>query len=172
MADVSALELIRGLYDYHWWANHRLLDHAASLGEEVAARDLGAQFSFPTIRRVLAHLYGADSIWLARWRGQPTSAIPGADIATLDELRHRWTETELDQRAFVGTLAPADLARIVEYRNTAGRTFRAALWPLLQHVPNHATHHRSEIATMITMTSGSPPDTGINTYVVAKSGQS
>ena len=28
----------------------------------------------------------------------------------------------------------------------------------------HATHHRSEIATMITLISGSPPDTGINTY--------
>jgi uncharacterized damage-inducible protein DinB len=31
-------------------------------------------------------------------------------------------------------------------------------------VVNHATHHRSEIATMITLISGSPPDTGIATY--------
>ena len=34
------------------------------------------------------------------------------------------------------------------------------------HVPNHATHHRSEIATMLTMASGSPPDTGINSYCI------
>jgi uncharacterized damage-inducible protein DinB len=34
-------------------------------------------------------------------------------------------------------------------------------------VVNHATHHRSEAATMITQISGSPPDTGINTYRVA-----
>jgi uncharacterized damage-inducible protein DinB len=39
-----------------------------------------------------------------------------------------------------------------------------ALGPLLQHVVNHATHHRSEVATMLTIVSGSPPDTGINTY--------
>ena len=39
-----------------------------------------------------------------------------------------------------------------------------ALGALLLHVANHATHHRSEIATMITLISGSPPDTGINTY--------
>jgi uncharacterized damage-inducible protein DinB len=38
-------------------------------------------------------------------------------------------------------------------------------------VPNHATHHRSEIATMLTMISGSPPDTGINTFIVATTGQ-
>jgi uncharacterized damage-inducible protein DinB len=31
-------------------------------------------------------------------------------------------------------------------------------------VVNHATHHRSEAATMITLISGSPPDTGIATY--------
>jgi uncharacterized damage-inducible protein DinB len=33
-------------------------------------------------------------------------------------------------------------------------------------VVNHATHHRSEVATMLTIISGSPPDTGINTYRV------
>jgi uncharacterized radical SAM superfamily protein len=43
--------------------------------------------------------------------------------------------------------------------------------PLLQHVPNHATHHRSEIATMITMISGSPPDTGVNSYLLLRTGQ-
>ncbi len=32
---------------------------------------------------------------------------------------------------------------------------------------NHATHHRSEIAAMITLISNSPPDTGINTYRTA-----
>jgi uncharacterized damage-inducible protein DinB len=34
-------------------------------------------------------------------------------------------------------------------------------------VVNHATHHRSEAATMITLISGSTPDTGINTYRTA-----
>jgi uncharacterized damage-inducible protein DinB len=35
-------------------------------------------------------------------------------------------------------------------------------------VANHATHHRSEIATMITMISSSPPDSGLNTYLLAR----
>jgi uncharacterized damage-inducible protein DinB len=38
-------------------------------------------------------------------------------------------------------------------------------------VANHATHHRSEIATMVTMLSGSPPDTGVNSWVIARTGQ-
>jgi uncharacterized damage-inducible protein DinB len=40
------------------------------------------------------------------------------------------------------------------------------MWQLLHHVPNHATHHRSEINTMLTLISGSPPDTGINSYIL------
>jgi len=38
-------------------------------------------------------------------------------------------------------------------------------------VANHATHHRSEIATMITLLSASPPDTGINTWILKHTGQ-
>lgn len=171
MAEIGALDTIRGLYDYHWWANRRLYDVAAALGEEAVGQDVGPQFSYPTVRRMLAHLYGADAIWLARWKGQPTTSIPGGDIASLGHLRQRWDGMEGEQRAFVGALTTADLTRVVEYKNSEGKSFRAPLWPLLQHVANHATHHRSEIATMITMISSSPPDTGLMMYQLVRTGQ-
>jgi uncharacterized damage-inducible protein DinB len=171
MADIGALDTIRGLYDYHRWANRRLYGVAAALGDEVVGRDVGPQFSYPTVRRMLAHLYGADAIWLARWTGQPLATIPGADITTLGELRRRWDDMEGKQQAFLRQLTPADLGRVVEYKNAEGKTFRVGLWPALQHVVNHATHHRSEIATMITMISGSPPDSGLVTYLLVTSGQ-
>ena len=107
MADVTALDLIRGLYDYHRWANRRLFDVTAGLGEEAAGRALGTQWSVPTLRRMLAHLYGADWIWLARWKGTSPTALPGAEIATLAELRGLWDVTEQAQREFVDALAPA-----------------------------------------------------------------
>jgi uncharacterized damage-inducible protein DinB len=83
------------------------------------------------------------------------------------ELREKWDALEAEQRAFVDAVSEADLFRPLTYRNTEGKEFRVTLGPLLQHVVNHATHHRSEAATMITLISGSPPDTGINTYRVA-----
>ena len=166
-----SLELIRGLYDYHRWANHRLFDVAAALGEDLASRDVGKQFSFPTIKRMFGHLYGADWIWLTRWKGVSPTKLPGAEFLTLAAIRAPWDDLEREQQAFVEALGPADLERVIEYKNTEGtKSFRLTLWPLLQHVPNHATHHRSEIATMLTMLSGSPPDTGINTYLLQKAG--
>jgi len=81
-----SIEMTRGLYDYHRWANGRLIEVATALGEDLASRDVGQQFSDPTVRRMFGH-------------------------------------------------------------------------------------HRSEIATMMTMISGSPPDTGINSYLLEKTSQ-
>jgi len=158
-------ELIRSLYDYHRWANHRLFEVAAALGDAAVTRDMGKHWSVATVKGMFAHLYGADSIWLTRWKGSSPTRLQGdADFPTMGDLRLKWDALEAEQRAFVDGLAEADLARSVGYKNTAGAPFSVALGPLLQHVVNHATHHRSEIATMITQISGSPPDTGINTY--------
>jgi len=158
------MELTRGLYDYHRWANRRLFEVAANLGDAVT-RDMGKHWSVPTVKGMFAHIYGADSIWLSRWKGGTLTLLAGdVDFATLADLRAKWDALEAEQRAFVDGLAEADLARPVTYRNTQGAQFSVALGALLQHVVNHATHHRSEIATMITLISGSPPDTGINTY--------
>src|SRR5439155_3286588 len=91
-------ELIRGLYDYHRWANRRLYDVATALGEDLASRDVGKQFSYTTIRRMFGHLYGADRIWLARWTGVTVTTIPGAEFATLASIRAPWDDLEREQR--------------------------------------------------------------------------
>jgi uncharacterized damage-inducible protein DinB len=160
--------LIREHYDYHRWANHRLFDVAVGLGPEATARDMGKHWSFPTLKAMFAHLFGADRIWLTRWKGEsPTRLYGDADFTSMADLRSRWDTLEAEQRAFVEALGEVDLTRPIEYRNTEGAQYRVALGALLQHVVNHATHHRSEAATMITLISGSPPDTGINSYRVA-----
>jgi uncharacterized damage-inducible protein DinB len=64
-----------------------------------------------------------------------------------------------------------DLSREVHYRNTEGKAFHLPLWPLLQHVANHSTHHRSEVATMLTMVHGSPPPTDLVVFHLIQSGQ-
>ncbi|PYM93729.1 MAG: hypothetical protein DME04_10960 [Candidatus Rokuibacteriota bacterium] len=51
-------------------------------------------------------------------------------------------------------MAPEDLERIFEFRNQQGKLLKFPLWPQLQHVVNHATHHRSEIATNLLQKSG------------------
>jgi uncharacterized damage-inducible protein DinB len=160
--------LIREQYDYHRWANRRLFEVADALGAEGSGRDMGKHWSFPTLKATFAHIYAADSVWLSRWKGQSPARLFGdADFASMADLRTRWDALEGEQRTFVEALGEADLTREIEYKNTEGAQFRVALGALPLHVANHATHHRSEVATMLTLISGSPPDTGINTFRVS-----
>jgi uncharacterized damage-inducible protein DinB len=149
------------LYAYHRWANRRLFDVAAALGEETCGRDAGKQFSLPTLLRMLAHIYGADWTWLMRWKGQPTGALPGADIVSMAALRKDWDTLITEQQTFVEALKPVDLGREIHYKDTAGNAYHTPLGILLTHVAAHGNHHRSELATMLTMLSASPPDTGV-----------
>ena len=166
-----SVAMIRDLYEYHHWANRALFDFAAAIGDELCGRDVGAQFSHPRVTRMFGHLYGADWLWLSRWKGTSPTTQPGAELTTLAAVRARWDPLESEQKAFVEGLRDVDLGRALSYKNTEGKAFTAPLGVLLQHVVNHATHHRSEIATMVTMLRGSPPDTGMNTWVLARTGQ-
>jgi uncharacterized damage-inducible protein DinB len=166
-----AVSLIRSLYDYHRWANRRLFDVAATLGPDLD-RAVGTQFSVPTVKGMFAHLYGADWIWFQRFKGTSPGKLPGGDdFRTFDDLRARWDELEREQQAFVDSLTEADLGRIVEFKDTRGNPSRLPLGGLLQHVANHGTHHRSEVATMLTMLRGSPPGTDLVVYLREKAGQ-
>jgi uncharacterized damage-inducible protein DinB len=159
------------LYAYHRWANRRLFDAAAALGEEACGRDLGTHWSYPSLRRTFAHLYGADALWLARWRGEPTGALPGADIATMAALRTVWDALIRAQQAFVEAVRPVELGGEIHYKDTRGNPYHTPLGVLLTHVVTHGNHHRSEVATMLTILSGSPPDTGIVTWHRTVTGQ-
>src|SRR4030095_10911462 len=78
-----AVALIRELYDYHNWANRRLFDLAAGLGDG-ATRDMGAHWSFPTLKGTFAHVYGADHSWLKRWQGSsPSRLMGGGDLPSM-----------------------------------------------------------------------------------------
>jgi uncharacterized damage-inducible protein DinB len=167
-----SVAMVRDLYEYHRWANRRLFDIALALGEEACGRDLGKQWSVPTLTRMFAHIYGADLNWLKRFKGTSPTESPFFDLPSMVEVRRQWDPLEVEQKAFVEALTEADLDRDIHYTTSRGEAYSVRLGVLLQHVANHATHHRSEIATMLTILSGSPPDTGINTWILQRTGQS
>ena len=173
-----SLDTIRTLYAHHWWANRTLLDVAGRLGEDVVARQVGRQFSEPTLKRMFLHVWSVDALWLSRWRG--VSPLPPKDgdimreaevAPTLAALSQRWVGLEREQAAYLDSLQESDLTRIIQYRLFSGKDYAQPLALLLHHVADHGTHHRSEIATMLTMVSGSPPGTGLARFIAIRSGQ-
>src|ERR1700675_421677 len=142
------VEDFRLLNEYNSWANHRTLDACSALNDEQFTRDLKS--SFPSVRDTLAHLCLVEWIWLERWHGRSPAAFPSAsDFPNLDSVRRRWEEIERDLTDYIASLTPEDLARVIHHKTMKGDPQSAPHWQMLQHVVNHQTYHRGQVATML-----------------------
>jgi|SRR5690242_517710 uncharacterized damage-inducible protein DinB len=153
-----APEDLRTLFAYDAWANRRMLDACGALSAEQFTRGLGS--SFPSVRDTLAHILGAQWIWLERFRGRSPSTLPGGEqFVDLAALRARWTQFEGELLSYVNGLTAADLERSFDYRDLKGSAHRNVLWQTLQHLANHGTYHRGQVTTLFRQLGAKPIST-------------
>ncbi|HEX5000301.1 MAG TPA: DinB family protein [Terriglobia bacterium] len=144
------------LLDYHYWARDRVLDAVDALTPEQFTREMGG--SFASVRHTLAHIYGAEAVWYARWHGEVPSALPDASqFATPAALRQAWTELEAKVRAYVGGLDEAGVSRVISYKFVGGQAASSPFWQMLQHLVNHASYHRGQVTTLLRQLQATPP---------------
>jgi uncharacterized damage-inducible protein DinB len=143
------------LYEYNAWANARILRAVEPLAAEAFLRDL--ENSFPSVRDTLAHILGAEWIWLRRWHGEsPSQILPAADFPTLASLKYRYAAVEKERRAFLEGLSEERLTQPFQYKYLAGNVHSLLLAYSLQHVVNHGTYHRGQITTMLRQLGATP----------------
>ncbi|MBI4572191.1 MAG: damage-inducible protein DinB [candidate division NC10 bacterium] len=151
------------LYEYNAWANERALGAAGTLSPEQFLRDLGS--SFPSVRDTLAHIVGAEWIWLCRWQGEsPSKGLPAADFPTVASLKDRFAALDRERRAFLDTVSEGGLARPFSYRDMAGNAHSLRLVDSLQHLVNHGTYHRGQITTMLRQLGAKPVSTDMSRF--------
>jgi uncharacterized damage-inducible protein DinB len=154
------VEDFRRLYDYNSWANRRTLDSCTPLSDEQFTRDLHS--SFRSVRDTLAHILLVEWLWLERWKGRsPEKFPPAADFPTLESARNRWSQIEGDLLGYITALTQQDIDRIVSHKTTAGVPQAAPLWQMLQHLVNHGTYHRGQVATMLRQLDAKPISTDL-----------
>ncbi|HXD21297.1 MAG TPA: DinB family protein [Vicinamibacterales bacterium] len=148
-------EYIHTLIQYNYWARDRTLASADQLSPEQLTRNLGS--SFASVLDTLVHMHFAEWIWYQRWHGQSPSAGPDASgITNVTALRDAWRPLEAQIRAFVDSLDPADLARVIDYTLMNGTPGRSAYWQMIVHVVNHGAYHRGQVATMLRLLGATP----------------
>ncbi len=146
---------MRMLYDYNAWANHRAMDAASKLTAEQFVQPMGS--SFASVRDTLAHIYGAEWIWLERFQGRSPSSLPDtAQFKDAASLRERWNEHETRLLAFVYGLTQADLDRVMEYKTLKFGVYRNPLWQSMQHLVNHGSYHRGQVTTLLRQLGAQP----------------
>jgi uncharacterized damage-inducible protein DinB len=156
------LDVLRELYDYSYWARDRQLEACSTLSEEQFLRPMGSSFS--SVRDTLAHILGAEWIWLERWRGRAARTLPGVpeglgfdetfrrwsvQFTTLGAIKERWQEVERDTRKYLAGLDEQTLAQPMSYIGLQGKPWTYASWRTLVHVVNHGTYHRGQVTTLL-----------------------
>jgi len=141
-------EEVQLLFDYNHWANQRALEGAAQISDEQFIQRLGSSFS--SVRDTLMHICGAEWVWLERCHRRSPASIPDVSrVQTIVALREHWQPQAQALLAFVGKLQQDDLDRVLEYKTINFGNYQNPVWQSLQHLANHGTYHRGQVATLL-----------------------
>ena len=139
---MTDLARLRRLLDYDGWAN------AAAL----ASLDRSAP---PKATAWLAHIIGAERLWLARLRQEP-SEMPVWPQFDLERCAAELGALRVDWAAYASGLTDDDLADSVAYRNSLGEFWTSTVGDILTHVVTHGAYHRGQVASAVRETGGTP----------------
>jgi len=150
------------LYEFDRWANKRVLQAASTLTAVQFARDLGG--SFRSVRDTLVHIIGSEWAWLTYWNEPSPSSAFLADLwpredalfnpnafPDLAAVQLKWADVEREQLQFVNRVTNESLERMLPVRET-----QITLAQLMQHLANHSTYHRGQIALMMRQLAAKP----------------
>jgi uncharacterized damage-inducible protein DinB len=146
---------VKTLLDYNYWARDIMLEAVSPLTPEQLKQPI--ESSFKSVHATIVHIYGAECIWFARWRGEPATMPQPERFATLAAIRTEWTDIEGRIRVFVDELGDAGMNRIFNYVSLAGQPASSPFWQMLQHVVNHGSYHRGQVTTMLRQLGAKPP---------------
>lgn len=158
------MEHLGRLIGFNRWATEKLLDVVAELDPEELVRD--TKSSFPSVLDTLLHMYGAEWLWLRRWRGESPTSVPDVrELTSVEAVRARWETLWSEQEAFLAGLSPAETGRRVHFRLISGAERDQVLDELIVHVVNHGTYHRGQLVTLLRQAGRTPVSTDYVQYL-------
>jgi uncharacterized damage-inducible protein DinB len=169
---------IRLLFEYDRWANNRILRAASALTPEQFTRDLGS--SFVSVRDTLVHIIRGEWGWLTYWKSTSHSTAFLQDLWAGDNplfqvdafpdvaaVARKWAEVEKEQTEFVNSVTEEALRRTLPVLEK-----QLNLAHLMQHLANHSTYHRGQIASMIRRLGAEPLPTDFAFFLLERSSES
>jgi uncharacterized damage-inducible protein DinB len=100
--------------------------------------------------QLMAHLFAASRVWLARCKELPLSAYAlWPEDANTDTFATLNEEINQNWITYLDGLQPDDFEKIISYKNSRGDAFENRLSDILAHVINHGTHHRAQIGQLL-----------------------
>lgn len=154
---------LRELYDYNIWANEQVIQSISGLSASIFEQDLKS--SHGSIRGTVAHIASAEWIWLQRWKGNsPRQMLPEDEFSTIETAIARWKRIDAELADFIRQLKEPDLEKLFSYTTTEGKEFSNVLWQVMQHLVNHSSYHRGQVAALLRHAGKTPQSTDLIKY--------
>jgi uncharacterized damage-inducible protein DinB len=138
------LDVIRSLYPYNAWANHRILIAVSNSPRAIPGTgrlklSLRSRHIGPYNECGVDLALALEGIFSQRHVRSDRFSQTTVDPNTLGKPSRQRLSKYIDQ------LNPSQLAEVVSYVNTRNEKWAYPLWQQMIHQVNHATQHRSEV---------------------------
>ena len=156
----SLLPTVRGLLAYTIWADRQILQAVGALPAEDRVRETGT--SFFSVLGTLAHVLGAEQIWLSRFLGVPLQHLPSQeDYPTYEALHASFEDFWPQIEFFLASLTEEQLDSEFTWTTLEGETRTAPFRQVLLHVVNHSSYHRGQVVAQMRQLGHQPPSTDL-----------
>lgn len=142
------------LFRHADWANRRVLALLQSVNDPPEKA-----------RRLFAHVLASEQVWLARLRGEDSSALEIWPELSLEKCAAQVEKNAADYRAYFEKLPATSLNDVITYRNSKGIQFRTLVMDVFTHVSVHGSYHRGQIAQTMRNAGYEPVNTDFITFV-------
>lgn len=159
--------MLATMFDYDAAMNMRMLDRAATLGDEQL--DAPEEYSRGSMRDTLWHTLIVAYGWRNQCEDVDVRRLPPPvePTATVAALRAFQQEEAGRVRGFLDGMSEDDLTTSVPLKMRDGQERTLTRWQILLHILYHSAQHRGEVAELLTRHGQSPGDTDFLFYVLA-----
>ncbi|WP_342614639.1 DinB family protein [Peribacillus frigoritolerans] len=144
---------VENLYNYHVWANQRIIDHLKTLSPEKYQKEMKSVFS--SVSKVLSHIYLVDYGWLNILEGQNMSEAMQSSLQFQEKIEKLPIEDLEMEFHTLSTLfkyflkSQEDIEKRIMLDNPWASLRETSLSEMILHVVNHGTYHRGNISAML-----------------------
>ena len=141
-------EILLQYATFNAWANQRLCETVLLLPELQQEQHIDS--SFPSLKKTLAHMWDAESIWWQRMKllENVTRPSESGEFST-QEISTNLVQQNKNWLDWINNATPAAIDHVFAYQNTKREQFKQPIYQMLMHVFNHGTYHRGQLVTML-----------------------
>ncbi len=105
--------------------------------------------SFNSLYKTVLHVWGAESLWLARLKQETAKRLDDPFDGSMENLSNALETTDQQWVDWFAGKEDVWLTEKLQYTNMAGQPFLESYDILLTHIFNHSTYHNGQLVTML-----------------------